>query len=200
MATAIITVGNIGGGKSTQGKLLQSRLGLEHISTGAICRARQANPVSAVDQIIKDYMDQNQLVEDDVINDMMAEELKLEKYQAGIILDGYPRTKDQIAFCEHLLVENGFTLEKVIFFELPEKVSEQRLEERFKIEGRMDDATPEARKQRREDYDLLTRPVVEYYQNTPMFAIIDANQPQEKVYQDLVAILDPANERLQNQA
>ena len=101
----IVLLGAPGVGKGTQAKLLMSLFGIPQISTGDILRANiaQGTPLGLR---ARSLMDQGQLVDDEIVNGMVADRLDSSTHDdvaRGFILDGYPRTAAQSAFIENLL-------------------------------------------------------------------------------------------------
>lgn len=97
----IILLGAPGVGKGTQAKLLMARFGIPQISTGDILRDNIARK-TPLGLEAKQRMDHGQLVDDEIVNSMVAERLKAPDTVRGFILDGYPRTTDQANYIEHL--------------------------------------------------------------------------------------------------
>jgi adenylate kinase len=111
----LILVGPPGSGKGTQAKLLSSRLGLTHISTGDILReaARQNTPLG---QVALPYMRSGQLVPDDLVNEIVAEYFRSEKRPERFVMDGYPRTLAQAASFDQVLRQQFLDLTAVLLF------------------------------------------------------------------------------------
>jgi adenylate kinase len=111
----LILVGPPGSGKGTQAKLLSSRLGLTHISTGDILReaTRQNTPLG---QVALPYMRSGQLVPDDLVNEMVAEHFRSEERPEHFAMDGYPRTLAQAASFDQVLRQQFLDLTAVLLF------------------------------------------------------------------------------------
>lgn len=97
----IILLGAPGVGKGTQAKLLMAQFGIPQISTGDILRDNIARK-TALGLEAKARMDKGQLVDDDIVNGMVAERLDAPDTARGFILDGYPRTTQQASYIESL--------------------------------------------------------------------------------------------------
>lgn len=156
----ILFVGPQGSGKSTQGKLLADFLGLQYLSTGDIFREMSADP-SEVGQRLKQILAEGKLVDDQTTSNMVARKLAGDEYGRGFILDGYPRTLEQIK-----LFDPGF--EKVIYLDLPDEEGIKRLLAR----GREDD-TKESITERLRLYHKQTDPILNYYRNLGILVEID---------------------------
>lgn len=138
----ILFIGPQGSGKSTQGKLLAQFLGLQYISTGDIFREMTGE--------IKQILDQGKLVDDQTTSKIVEERLKEENIN-GFVLDGYPRTLDQIK-----LFDPAF--DKVIYLDLSDGEATKRL----LIRKRNDD-TEELIAERLRNYHLQTDPILDYF-------------------------------------
>jgi len=115
LAMRLILVGPPGSGKGTQAKLLSSRLGLTHVSTGDILReaGRQNTPLG---QIALPYMRSGQLVPDDLVNEIIAEYFRREDRPERFVMDGYPRTLAQAASFDQVLRQQFLDLTAVLLF------------------------------------------------------------------------------------
>ena len=98
----IVFMGPPGAGKGTQAALLSARLGIPHISTGDIFRANVSEG-TALGIKAQSYMDAGEYVPDGVTNAMVRDRLTHEDARAGFILDGYPRTVEQVAELDAML-------------------------------------------------------------------------------------------------
>src|SRR5580698_3458914 len=95
----VLLLGAPGVGKGTQAKLLMAKYGIPQISTGDLLRANIANGTK-LGLEAKELMDQGQLVDDDIVNEMVANRLTDPDVARGFILDGYPRTSQQAGYIE----------------------------------------------------------------------------------------------------
>jgi adenylate kinase len=105
----IVLLGAPGVGKGTQAKLLMTAFHIPQISTGDILRENISNN-TPLGIAAKSLMDQGQLVDDDLVNEMVAERLTAGTHPDvinGFILDGYPRTAVQSGYIELLLGANN---------------------------------------------------------------------------------------------
>jgi adenylate kinase len=97
MTRAIVLFGSPGSGKGTQAKLLSACLKIPHISTGDMLRERALNGTSVGTAVVA-TMQSGALVADEVVDRMVEERLKQPDCEAGFILDGHPRTRQQAEF------------------------------------------------------------------------------------------------------
>lgn len=90
----IIFLGPPGAGKGTQAQIVCQRLGIPQVSTGDMLRAAIAAGTE-MGRKAKEYMDQGQLVPDEVVIGIVKDRLADPNCQKGYILDGFPRTVEQ---------------------------------------------------------------------------------------------------------
>ena len=154
-------MGPPGACKGTQAVVIAEKLGIPHISTGDIFRANVAagTPLGVE---AKRYMDAGEYVPDSVTNAMVKDRLAAEDAQSGFLLDGYPRTLDQIEQLDAMLNELGVAVEKVV--EITADIDEvvTRLLKRAVDQGRADD-TEDVIRRRLEVYAEQTAPLTAVY-------------------------------------
>ncbi|HEY7326779.1 MAG TPA: adenylate kinase [Gemmataceae bacterium] len=126
----LILLGPPGCGKGTQAKLLSERNSLEHIGTGDILREaiRQQTPAGLR---AHPYVEQGQLVPDDLVNDVVAERFNLSDPPERFVLDGYPRTLAQAIAFDQVLHQHYFDLTAVIFLDVSDDEIIARVGERW---------------------------------------------------------------------
>lgn len=140
----ILLLGPQGSGKSTQAKLLVEYLRVPVISTGDIFRQMPE---------VKKILEEGKLVDDCLTADIVKERIREQDCQQGFIMDGYPRTIEQLQIFDP-------NFEKVFYLNLPEEVAIERLLNR----GRKDDVR-EAIKKRLDLYFQKTKPLLKHYQD-----------------------------------
>lgn len=181
----LIFLGPPGAGKGTQAKILADGCAVPHISTGDILRGA----VSAETELglkAKNYMDQGELVPDDLILDMVGSRLDEADANAGWILDGFPRNVSQAKFLDVLLEQIGQQYECVVNLDVPDEVIVSRLLER----GRDDDNESVIRN-RLAVYREQTTPLIDFYRERQLLVSVDGNQPVEDVSTTLQQIVSP---------
>jgi adenylate kinase len=167
----IVFMGPPGAGKGTQAALLSKELGIPHISTGDIFRANvtEGTPLGKEAQ---SYMDAGEYVPDGVTNAMVRDRLTYDDAQSGFILDGYPRTVEQVSELDAMLKSAGIKIDRVIELTVDVDVVVSRLVRRSAEQGRTDD-TEDVLRHRLEVYAEQTAPLIEVYQSRNLLAQVD---------------------------
>lgn len=214
----IFIMGGPGAGKGTMSAKIVEKYNVCHISTGDIFRSEIGNQTE-LGMMAKSYMDKGLLVPDEVTNQMVKSYLEnLEDKKNGFLLDGYPRTIDQAKAFDALSEGSDLAIDTVIAMELDFSVLSGRITGRRlcrncgeiyhmvtkppKQEGVCDncggelyqrkDDTEESLKVRLDEYSRQTEPVLDFYEKKGLVKHINADQPIEKVWQDVQAALESA--------
>lgn len=183
--TGFIFLGPPGSGKGTQAQRLAQQLQIPHISTGEMLREAIAN-ATPLGQKAQSYVDQGELVPDELLLDLIRERLQQNDAQKGWILDGFPRNVNQAEFLAQLLTQVDQFDECVISLEVPDQVIIERLLQR----GRKDDQ--EATIRRRLDvYQEQTAPVIEYYRQRDKLHRVNGDQTLDQVSASLTERVMP---------
>ncbi|MDE1548105.1 adenylate kinase [Jeotgalibaca caeni] len=122
----LIITGLPGAGKGTQAERIVETYNIPHISTGDMFRAAIKNQ-TALGLEAKAYMDQGNLVPDEVTNGIVKERLAEDDTKNGFLLDGFPRTMDQAQALEQIMVELDRKIDAVINIEVNTDVIKARL-------------------------------------------------------------------------
>lgn len=184
----IVLMGPPGAGKGTQAVVVAERLGIPHISTGDIFRANvsQGTPLGVE---AKRYMDAGEYVPDSVTNAMVRDRIAEPDAAEGFLLDGYPRTLDQVGELDAMLAERGASIDRAA--ELTVDVDEVvgRLLERAKVQGRADD-TEDVIRRRLEVYFEQTAPLINEYATRGLLVSVNGMGAIDEVTARLLAALD----------
>ena len=126
----IVMMGPPGAGKGTQAKRLAEEFGIRHLSSGDILRAERAGD-SELGRQLAQYMDAGELVPDDVVVGVMAKALTEAPHEAGILLDGFPRTIVQAEALDAQLAEAGKPIDAIVVIaandnEIAERITGRR--------------------------------------------------------------------------
>jgi adenylate kinase len=172
-------MGPPGAGKGTQAVALAERIRGAHVSTGDIFRENVAKETE-LGQAAKRYMDAGEYVPDEVTNAMVADRLAQDDAREAFLLDGYPRTLDQVAKLDQILADLGSGLDGVIALTVVEDELIGRLLERAKVSGRSDD-TEEVIRHRQEVYRNETAPLLAVYRDRGLLIEVDGMGTPEEV-------------------
>ena len=173
--TRLIFLGPPGAGKGTQAKILADLSQIPHISTGDILRAA-VSAQSALGIKAKSFMDQGELVPDNLVIDLIQERLGRPDAQAGWILDGFPRNVAQATALDHLLTTMQQSCDRVVNLDVSDEILVQRMLSR----GRQDD-NEETIRRRLEVYREQTKPLIDFYQRRHKLATVNGDQAMIEV-------------------
>jgi adenylate kinase len=165
----LLIVGPPGVGKGTQSRLLSDALGVPAISTGDLFRehVRVRSPLGVqVERILSagDY------VPDALTNELVRERVVEPDAAAGFILDGYPRTVDQVAELDRMLVPAG--IGAVVQLHADDAQLLDRVRER-QVQQRRDDDAADVMRHRIEIYRERTAPLVDVYRERGILVPVD---------------------------
>jgi adenylate kinase len=185
--TRLLIVGPPGAGKGTQSVRLTNAFRIPAIATGDIFRANIKNQ-TPLGVEVKTIIDAGDFVPDSLTNDLVASRLREEDCESGFLLDGYPRTVEQLHFLDDLLATEGTALDAVIQLVADEDEIVSRLLKRAHEEGRTDD-TPDTIRYRQALYQRETAPLIAIYKERGLVVEIDAlgdvNEVGERIKQEL---------------
>lgn len=179
--TRLLIVGPPGAGKGTQAATISENYRVPSISTGDIFRANIAGETE-LGLRVKALVEAGDYVPDSLTNELVAGRLGEADAQNGFLLDGYPRTLDQVAALDALLDQQGHRLDAVIRLvaDLDELVV--RLTKRAVALGRADDSE-EAIRHRQDVYLRETAPLVDVYKERGLLLEIDGLGTVDEVAQ-----------------
>ncbi len=177
----ILLFGPTGAGKSMQGQMLAVRMGWKWLSTGQMLR-------DSDDPEVINVLKSGELVSDELtyeVFDSALQDAKKHKFEQ-VIVDGFPRTKEQAEWLADYLEANGEKIEIVVVLEVPEGEIMSRLEKR----GRMED-TPDTIARRMSIYRSKMYPVLGTFAEDGVRIIhLDgtgtAGEVHDRLYQDVV--------------
>ena len=210
----VILLGPPGAGKGTQAERIVEDHALAYVSTGDILRAA-VKEQSSLGKKAKQYMDQGQLVPDELVVAIVKDRLADPEYAKGALLDGFPRTVTQAEFLDQALPEVGLNIDRVLSIEVKEDELVERLTGRrvcsdcganYHIKFKppkvrnvcdlcggdlyqRDDDTLETVKERLAVYKKQTEPLIRFYMEKNLLSAIDGNQEIDEVNKQINHIL-----------
>ena len=161
MKYRLLIVGPPGAGKGTQAKNVSEDLGITWISSGELFR-ETIRSGSDLGNVIASYIDNGNLVPDEITDVMVENHLDAIDPKNGFLLDGYPRTLDQVDALERMLEAHDAPLDAVIELQIPDEEIIGRLLSRAEKEGRKDD-TEDVIRHRIAVYHAKTEPLLNVY-------------------------------------
>lgn len=183
----LLIMGPPGAGKGTQAAVIAERFAVPAISTGNIFRANVAQQ-TALGVAAQTYMDAGEYVPDEITNAMVADRLAERDCAGGFLLDGYPRTPQQVAELDSLLELSGVGLDAVVLLEADPDELVSRLLARSEEQGRADD-TESVIRRRLEVYAAETGPLSDEYAERDLLARVDGLGPVDEVTERILAAL-----------
>ncbi len=206
----LILLGPPGSGKGTQGEILQEDLELPYYATGDILRAAVKDGTE-IGLHAKGYMDRGDLVPDEVIIGVIAEQLETGEADRGFILDGFPRTVPQAEALDAKLAGLGKQLTAVILIDAADEDIVNRLGGRRVCQAKghpyhvefnppeqegvcdidgsalyiRDDDKPETIRHRLDQYHEKTSPLVDYYRKQALLNRVDGSADPDSVSESI---------------
>lgn len=210
----IVLLGPPGAGKGTQAKSISNKYSIPHISTGDIFR-KNISENTPLGIEAKSYMDNGQLVPDEVTINMVKDRLKQDDCSNGYLLDGFPRTVVQADALNSFLIERGEQLDTALLIKVPNEFILERMTGRrvcpscgasyhvkfnpTSNEGKCDlcgseviqrkDDTVETVKERLDVYQKETQPLIEFYGEKQMLSAVDGTKAINEVFRGICEIL-----------
>ena len=193
----LLIMGPPGAGKGTQAQRVSEHYGIPAISTGDIFRAMKTSDTPLARQV-RAIMDSGDYVSDEITNAIVADRLTQVDCAAGFLLDGYPRTLQQVAALDNFLATTGESLHAVISLQADVNEVVDRLLKRAEIEGREDD-TADTIRRRQLIYAQETEPLLELYRRRRLLVEVDGLGAIDEVSARLFAALDSRRNELATQ-
>ena len=210
----LILMGLPGAGKGTQAEKIVEEYNIPHISTGDMFRAAIKEGTD-LGLKAKAFMDQGDLVPDEVTVGIVKERLSQDDCKDGFLLDGFPRTVAQASALEEMLSSLDRQLDHVVYVKVPEEELFKRLTGRWicptcgaayhevfnppKVKGKCDkdgsdlkqrdDDRPETVENRLKVNMEQTQPLVDFYSGKGYLRNIDGNREISEVYADIDKLL-----------
>ncbi|HEU4965578.1 MAG TPA: adenylate kinase [Bacilli bacterium] len=210
----VIFMGLPGAGKGTQAERIVSEFGIPHVSTGDMFRAAIAEE-TPLGLKAKSFMDQGQLVPDEVTIGIVRERLQKPDAQKGFLLDGFPRTLAQAEALDTMLEGLGRKIDVVINLHVDKELLMPRLTGRRickscgatyhvmfnppAVEGKCDKCGGDLYQRSDDTEDVVatrldvnikqSEPILAYYEAKDLLKTLDGEKAIEDVYSDIASIL-----------
>lgn len=210
----IIMLGAPGAGKGTQAKKIAEKYGIPHVSTGDIFRANIKGGTE-LGMKAKAYMDQGQLVPDDVTIGMLLDRISEADCADGYVLDGFPRTIPQAESLTQALNGRNEKMDYAINVDVPDEAIVSRMSGRracvkcgatyhivYNAPAKAgvcdtcgealvlrDDDKPETVQKRLTVYHDQTQPLIDYYEKAGILVTVDGTKDLNEVFKDIVNLL-----------
>ena len=184
----LIIFGPPGAGKGTQASRIAERYGIPAISTGDIFRAniKAETPLGVQ---VKEILASGGYVSDEITNAIVADRIAQADCEPGFLLDGYPRTAEQVEALDAVLTESGRRLDAVLELTVDDDEVVGRLLRRAEIEGRADD-TEDVVRERMAIYHAPTAPLAEMYAARGLLVQVDGLGDVDEVSSRIGEALD----------
>lgn len=185
----LLIVGPPGAGKGTQAERMSVEYDIPTISTGEIFRENILKE-SDLGLKVKAIVDAGDYVPDSLTNELVTDRLTEADAASGFLLDGYPRTTDQVIYLDDLLASHGHALDAVVRLVADQDEVVRRLRKRALDQGRVDDSE-EAIRHRQEVYSAQTEPLIAAYRERGLLIEVDGLGSQDEVTERIfVALAD----------
>lgn len=185
----LVLFGKPGAGKGTQAGFLKDKYNLKHISTGDVFRYNIKNGTE-LGKLAKSFIDNGDLVPDEVTIKMLQDEVEKNPDAAGFIFDGFPRTTAQAEALDNFLDSKDMNVDATIALEADDEILIQRLLERGKESGRSDDQDENKIRNRFEEYNEKTAPLKAYYEGQGKFRAVNGIGAIKEITERLAKVIE----------
>ena len=185
----LVLFGKPGAGKGTQAEFLKSKYELFHISTGDLFRHHITNATD-LGKLAKSYMDQGDLVPDQVTINMLKVAVESNPEAKGFIFDGFPRTTKQAIALDEFLTEKSMSITATVALEAADDVLIGRLLNRGITSGRVDDQDEVKIRNRFDEYNSKTVSLRDFYQDQEKFHSVNGIGSIDEITGRLTLLID----------
>jgi adenylate kinase len=216
----IIILGAPGAGKGTQAEILSREMNLPRIASGDLFR-QALEEKTELGLLAKSYMEEGELVPDEIAIKMILERISLPDCVLGCLFDGFPRTLEQAEVLDKALAEQGESIEKAIYIQVPKEELLKRLGGRWlcrncqtpyhmvtsppKVRGKCDkcggelfqrpDDNEETVRERLKVFFAQTAPILDYYRKRNKLIEVNGNLGIQEVAREVISVLKKIKEQ-----
>jgi len=185
----LVLFGPPGAGKGTQSEMIIEKFNLTHISTGDLFR-KHLGEGTELGKLAQKYMDEGNLVPDEVVIKMVELKIKSENNSNGFIFDGFPRTVTQAKALDVLLEKAGTEISGMILLDVDKFELINRIMLRGKSSGRSDDQDINKVNNRIKVYKKETLPVASYYKEQGKLNTIVGVGSVDNIFSDISEVIE----------
>ncbi|KAG4429482.1 hypothetical protein IFR05_015033 [Cadophora sp. M221] len=186
--TIIFVLGGPGAGKGTHCSKLAADYPIAHLSMGDVLREEQEKPGSKWGELIRKNILEGAVGPPEMAVSLLEAAMAERNEKEGVsvfLLDGFPRRIEHVALFE-VTIGSPST---VLFLDCPEEVLQERLLDRGKTSGRVDDNVAVISK-RFWTFTEITMPVIEHFRLQGRVVQIDATKDADAVYKDIQIMME----------
>jgi adenylate kinase len=210
----IVMLGAPGAGKGTQAAILSKEMNLPHIASGDLFR-KALEERTELGLLAKRYMEEGQLVPDEVTIKMILERVSQPDCVSGCLFDGFPRTLEQAKALDKAFADQGKSIDKAVYIDVPDEELVKRLSGRWicrncqtpyhvvssppKVPGKCDkcggelyqrpDDTEETVRERLKVFSSQTMPILDYYRKQNRLIEVNGNLGIQRVADETISVL-----------
>lgn len=186
----LILFGPPGAGKGTQSQRIIQHFNLLQLATGDLLRSQIMNQTE-LGILAKSFMDNGELVPDDVVIEMLESKLRELNNKNGVVFDGFPRTITQAQALDNLMRSKNHDIPALITLIVPHEELLRRLSSRGLTSGRTDDSNLKTIENRLTVYHNKTAPVIEHYQKQGKYFPVEGVGPIDEISSRLIHTIEP---------
>lgn len=184
----LLLIGPPGAGKGTQGQRVAEHYNVEHIAAGDLLR-EEVEAGSEIGRRASAAMQRGELVPDELVFELVMPRMIAAGRANGYVLDGFPRSVGQAQEGRLTAKDYDVAVTQAILFEASPDVLVPRLLDRARSEDRPDD-TPEVIRARLAVFNEEVEPLLAFYRERGLLAVVDATASRDEVWAQLRALQD----------
>jgi len=185
----VFVLGGPGSGKGTQCNLVEKHLGFAHISAGECLREERNTASSQYGSLIEKCMTSGSIVPVAITCALLKAKMEKLGWEKGkFLIDGFPRNQDNVDGWESVMGD-GVDVRFCLFLDCPLEVMVERVLQRSKTSGRIDD-TMDVIRRRLKSHETLSAPIIAMFEAQNKLRVVNASNDVETVWKDVKGIFD----------